>query len=504
MFTMFHGFHLVEEYHKWKKENRKEKNPLPVKAIKLLIAVAIPLFLWLAPSSLYGLPDINAVEHRVLAIFVFAALMWLFDAVPAWTTSLVVVVLLLFCATNSALWFFQTDHSGEKYSNLINNVDILHCFADPTIMLFIGGFIIAIAATKSGLDVKLAKVMLAPFGTKSENVLLGFILVTALFSMFISNTATAAMMLTFLAPVLSALPADGKGKIGLALAIPTGANIGGMGTPIGTPPNAIALKFLNDPDGMNLGIGFGKWMMAMVPVTMILLFIAWLVLKKLFPFKQKEIHLKIESEHQSTLKDKIVYLTFFVTILLWLTDSITGVNANVVAMLPVGVLCMAGIITRRDLEQLSWSILWMIAGAFALGVAMKESGLANHLIEAVPFASWPALAVIIGSGLLCYLMANFISHTATAALFVPILAIAGSTMTEQLVPYGGVSTLLIGVAICSSVAMVLPISTPPNALADATGFIKQKYMVTTGLIMGFFGLVLGYLVLIFCGVNGIF
>ena len=504
MFTIFHGFHLVEEYHQWKKENRKGRNPVPVKAIKLLIAIAVPLFLWLAPSSLYGLPGINAVEHRVLAIFVFAALMWLFDAVPAWTTSLVVVVLLLFCTTNSALWFFQTDHASEKYGTLIIGVGILHCFADPTIMLFIGGFIIAIAATKSGLDVKLAKVMLAPFGTKSENVLLGFILVTALFSMFISNTATAAMMLTFLAPVLSALPADGKGKIGLALAIPIGANIGGMGTPIGTPPNAIALKFLNDPDGMNMGMGFGKWMMVMVPVTLILLFIAWFVLKKIFPFKQKEIHLKIESEHQSTLKDKIVYITFFVTILLWLTDSITGVNANVVAMLPVGVLCMAGIITKRDLEQLSWSILWMIAGAFALGVAMKESGLANHLIEAVPFASWSPLAVIIGSGLLCYLMANFISHTATAALFVPILAIAGSTMTAQLVPYGGVSTLLIGVAICSSVAMVLPISTPPNALADATGFIKQKYMVTTGLIMGFFGLVLGYLVLIFCGVNGIF
>ena len=277
-----------------------------------------------------------------------------------------------------------------------------------------------------------------------------------------------------------------------------------MGTPIGTPPNAIALKFLNDPDGMNLGIGFGKWMMVMVPVTLILLFVAWFVLKKLFPFKQKEIHLQIESEHQSTIKDKIVYLTFFVTILLWLTDSVTGVNANVVAMLPVGVLCMSGIITKRDLEQLSWSILWMIAGAFALGVAMKESGLAGHLIEAGPFASWSPLAVIIGSGLLCYLMANFISHTATAALFVPILAIAGSTMTEQLIPYGGVPTLLIGVAVCSSVAMILPISTPPNALADATGFIKQKYMVTTGLIMGLCGLLLGYVVLIFCGVYGIF
>ncbi|MCM1451202.1 MAG: SLC13 family permease [Clostridium sp.] len=504
MFTIFHGFHLVEEYHQWKKNHRSNKNPLGVKAVKLFFAIVIPLFFWIAPSAVYGLPGLTPVEHRVLAIFAFAALMWLFDAVPAWTTSLVVVVLLLFCTSNSALWFFQTGADGEKMANLVNNTAILHCFADPTIMLFIGGFIIAIAATKSGLDVKLAKVMLTPFGTKSENVLLGFLLVTALFSMFISNTATAAMMLTFLAPVLSALPADGKGKIGLALAIPVGANIGGMGTPIGTPPNAIALKFLNDPEGMNMGIGFGQWMMVMVPLTIVLLLIAFMVLKRLFPFKQKTIHLQIESNHTPHWKDKVVYVTFAVTVLLWLTDSITGVNANVVAMLPVGVLCIAGVITKRDLEQLSWSILWMIAGAFALGVGMQQSGLATHLIEAVPFDQWSPLAVLIGSGLLCYLMANFISHTATAALFIPILAIAGGSMTEQLAPFGGVSTLLIGVAICSSVAMVLPISTPPNALADATGFIKQKDMVKTGLIMGCVGLILGYLVLIFCGVKGIF
>ncbi|MDE5934920.1 MAG: anion permease, partial [Muribaculaceae bacterium] len=315
MFTNFHGFHLVEDYHKWKKSHRSSRNPIGLKSLKLFIAIVIPLFLWVAPSELYGLAGLNPVEHRVLAIFVFAALMWLFDAVPAWTTSLVVVVLLLFCVSNSALWVVQTESAGEKFGNLVNRTDLVHCFADPTIMLFIGGFIIAIAATKSGLDVKLAKVMLAPFGTRSENVLLGFILVTALFSMFISNTATAAMMLTFLAPVLSALPADGKGKIGLALAIPIGANIGGMGTPIGTPPNAIALKFLNDPNGMDMAIGFGQWMMVMVPLTLVLLFIAWFVLKRLFPFKQKNITLKIESVHAADKKDIIVYITFAVTVL---------------------------------------------------------------------------------------------------------------------------------------------------------------------------------------------
>ncbi len=504
MFTNFHGFHLVESYHKWKKEHRNSKNPIGLKVLKLFFAIAIPLFLWIAPSELYGLPGLNPVEHRVIAIFAFAALMWLFDAVPAWTTSLVVVVLLLFCTSDSALWFFQTDAAGEKFANLVNNTAILHCFADPTIMLFIGGFIIAIAATKSGLDMKLAKVMLKPFGTKSENVLLGFLLVTAIFSMFISNTATAAMMLTFLAPVLKALPADGKGKIGLALAIPIGANIGGIGTPIGTPPNAIALKFLNDPTGMNLGIGFGQWMMVMVPFTLVLLFIAWIVLRRLFPFKQKQIVLQIESHHTSSpVRDVIVYITFAITVALWLTDAITGVNANVVAMLPVGVLCIAGVITKRDLEQISWSILWMIAGAFALGVAMRQSGLAEQMIAAIPFGQWSPIVVIIGSGLLCYLMANFISHTATAALFVPILAIAGTSMADSLASLGGVATLLIGVAICSSLAMVLPISTPPNALADATGFIQQKHMVKTGLIIGFIGLILGYLVLIISGSYGL-
>ncbi len=505
MFTIFHGFHLVEAYHEWKKEHRSNKNPMGLKVLKLVIAVAVALFLWIAPSEFYGLPGLNAVQHRVLSIFAFAALMWLFDSVPAWTTSLLVVVLLLFCTSDSALWFFQTDYAtGTKFENLVSNTALLHCFADPTIMLFIGGFIVAIAATKSGLDVKLAKVMLAPFGTKSETVLLGFLLVTAVFSMFISNTATAAMMLTFLSPVLKALPADGKGKIGLALAIPVGANIGGIGTPIGTPPNAIALKFLNDPAGMDLGIGFGQWMMVMVPFTLVMLFIAWIVLKKLFPFKQKTIHLEIESHHEGSWKDVLVYVTFIFTVGLWLTDSVTGVNANVVAMLPLGVLCMAGVITKRDIEQISWSILWMIAGAFAVGVAMRQSGLAECMIAAIPFNEWSPLLVIIGSGLLCYLMANFISHTATAALFVPILAIAGTSMSENLAAFGGVSTLLIGVAICSSLAMVLPISTPPNALADATGFIKQKYMVTTGLILGLIGLLLGYLVLIFCGINGVF
>ena len=182
-----------------------------------------------------------------------------------------------------------------------------------------------------------------------------------------------------------------------------------------------------------------------------------------------------------------------------MSDKFTGVNSNVVAMLPIGVFCLAGVITKRDLEEINWSVLWMVAGGFALGVALQESGLGKLLVSSIPFETWSPVVVILASGLICYAMANFISHTATAALLVPILGIAGEAMSSQLAPLGGVTTLLVGVAIGSSLAMVLPISTPPNALAHATGFIQVKDMQKVGIIMGIAGLILGYTALIILG-----
>ena len=502
MFKSFHGSQKMLELQRQKFQRLMSKELLAPRLLKIFIATITMIVLWAMPTSAFGIEGLTLVEQRVIAIFAFATLMWVFNAIPAWTTSTFVVVLLLFTTSDSSLWFFREGMPVEELGKLTSYKSLMACFADPIIMLFIGGFIIAIAATKTGLDVKLAKVMLKPFGTQSKYVLLGFITVTAVFSMFLSNTATAAMMLTFLAPVLKALPADGKGKIGLALAIPVAANIGGMGTPIGTPPNAIALKYLNDPEGMNMNIGFGEWMAFMIPFTLVLVFISWVVLLKLFPFKQKTIELKIEGEAKKDWRSITVYIIFAITVLLWVLDKYTGVNSNVVAMLPVGVFCIIGVITRRDLEEISWGVLWMVAGGFALGVALNQTGLATHLISAIPFESWPAVIVIIGSGLICYAMANFISHTATANLLVPILAVAGASMAGALAPLGGVSTLLIGVAIASSVGMILPISTPPNAMAHATGLIEQKDMVKVGIIMGIISLVLGYTMLIFLGSNG--
>ena len=502
MFKSFLGYQLVEKYQNRKKDPKYKKS-VSSTLIRLAVPIIVSLAILLMPVSAFGIEGLTIIEKRVIAVFVFATLMWILEGVSAWVTSTMVIVLLLFTCSDSALWLFREGYEAEQLGTLIKYNSLLNCYADPIIMLFLGGFILAIAATKTGMDGALARILLKPFGTNSNFVLLGFIVVTGLFSMFLSNTATAAMMLTFLAPVLKALPADGKGKIALAMAIPVAANVGGLGTPIGTPPNAIALKYLNDPAGLNLNMGFGEWMMFMLPFTIVVLFLGWLLLMKLFPFKQKRIELKIEGEAKKDWRSIVVYITFALTVLLWVTDKYTGVNSNVVAMLPIGVFCAIGVIGRRDLEEINWSVLWMVAGGFALGVALNETGLAKHLISSIPFDTWPVMAVLIGGGLLCYAMSNFISNTASAALLVPILGTVGTAMGGQLEPFGGVAVMLIGVAIGSSMAMILPISTPPNALAHSTGFIQQKDMMKVGIWVGIIGIVLGYLMLILLGSNGL-
>ena len=289
MFKSFHGYNLLAKHQDDKKQRKAAVNKTTSKALKIIAVTLISLIVWCMPSDALGIPDLTLTEQRTIAIFLFASLMWLTEAIPSWATSTLVIVILLYTCSDSSLFCFIDGVDEAQLGALIPYKKLMSCFADPIIMLFIGGFILAIAATKVGLDVKMARMMLAPFGTKSENVLLGFLLVTGIFSMFLSNTATAAMMLTFLAPVLKQLPPEGKGRVGLALAIPIGANIGGIGTPIGTPPNAIALKALKESLGMD--IGFGQWMMFMFPLAIVLLIIGWFLLKTMFPFSQKNVEL---------------------------------------------------------------------------------------------------------------------------------------------------------------------------------------------------------------------
>ena len=468
------------------------------KALMFAITVLLTALVWNLPIDSFGIEGLTVVQQRVIAIFVMAVMLWLTEAIPAWATSVVIIFVLLFGVSDSAFNIMQ-DSEGE-YGNLLEYQGIMACFADPTIILFLGGFVMAIAATKSGLDVLMAKTLIAPFGKKSENVLLGFMLITGIFSMFISNTATAAMMLTFLTPVFKALPANGKGRIALTMAIPIGANLGGMGTPIGTPPNAFAYKVLTAPDGLNLDIGFGDWMMIMCPMVLIMLVLAWFIIRKMFPFSQKTIELQIKVDIQFNWRTIVVAATFILTIMLWVFGKkYFGINANTVAMLPIAVFAFTGVLTADDLKEIDWAVIWMVAGGFALGLAMNGTGLAENAVKSIPFDTFNPIVIMIVSGLVCFALSNFISNTATAALLIPILTVVCAGMGSSLESIGGTSTIIIGVAVAASCAMSLPISTPPNAIAYSTGLIQQTDMVKAGLTIGLISMILGYGVLItFC------
>ncbi len=467
------------------------------------LTAIVVLFLWFMPIEWFGIEGLTVIQQRTIAIFAYAALMWMFEIIPAWATSVTTIVFLLFAVSNKGFVTQMTDINPETGEKLVyflegtpaNFKELMAAFADPIIMLFLGGFVLAIAASKVGLDIFLAKIMLKPFGTNPKWVLLGFLTIISVMSMFMSNTATAAMMLAFLAPVLRTLPVDGGGRVSLAMAIPIAANIGGLGTPIGTPPNAIAIGQLAS---MDVNIGFGAWMIRFVPVVVIMIIFAWLFLMWMFPFKAKNVKIVIEHDesHKIDWQFWVVTFTFLLTILLWMTGELTHLNSNMIALIPFGVFALLGIFKRDDFAKIDWHVLWMVAGGFALGTALNKTGLASVMVEAIPFSSWSALAVLISAGLLGWILSNFIANSSAANLLVPILAVVGTAMTEQLGAFGGVTTLLVCVAASTSFAMLFPISTPPNAIACSTGLIQTKDMMKVGLVVGLVGIALSYAVLL--------
>lgn len=558
--------------------------------IKLLVVLLISGSMLFMPFEEWGLP-VNPIQTRVIALFVFAALMWILEVIPIWTTSVLVITLALLGTSNTSLNFLKVDKfdgkavaaivadaygpgadaavvkateasvaeslkkatnltpdvvrstintailkpvvsgkadaaqatalkeaAGRLYdgeisdriskldlTNLTQQKSIFATFADPIIILFLGGFFLADAATKFRLDINLARVLLKPFGTNPKYVLLGLMSVTALFSMFMSNTATAAMMLALLTPVLALFKPEDRGRAAFALCIPIGANVGGIGTPIGTPPNAIALKFMQE-NGWN--VTFGDWMMFGIPFVVIMLLIGWVILIKMFPIDQKTLDLakEMKGKFMTTPKAWVVYITFIVTILLWVVPKqYHGLDANSVAIIPIAVFSVTGVITKKDLKAMSWDVLWLVAGGFALGVALGETKLANDLINSIPFAEWDSLALIVGSSLICLFMATFMSHTATAALLMPIMAsVAAGMVAGGAMDAPGAIGLLVTIAFASSLGMALPISTPPNAMAYATGHVEQKGMAISGTILCLIGLALSIGLMYLLGAVGFF
>jgi sodium-dependent dicarboxylate transporter 2/3/5 len=242
----------------------------------------------------------------------------------------------------------------------------------------------------------------------------------------------------------------------------------------------------------------------MTPLVIVILIISWLLLSIFYPFTSKEINIRIIGGAKKGWRTSVIYGTLAVTILLWMFENLTGINSYVVALIPIGVFAITRIIKSSDLKDIDWACLWMVAGGFALGDGMKKTGLAQTMVDAIPFDSWPVLAVVLGGGVICWLLSQFISNSAATALMVPLMVAVGSGMQEALGDYGGVGTLLVGVAMAASFAMSLPISTPPNAIAYSTGLIKTKQMFITGMTIGIISLIIGYVLIISVGKTGYF
>ncbi len=355
--------------------------------------------------------------------------------------------------------------------------------ADPIIILFMGGCLLADAAVKYRLDRSLTRVFLKPLGTKPSFVVLGLMGATGILSAFMSNTATTAMMMTVILPIVARLSDEDPLRTAVVLSIPVGANIGGIATPIGTPPNAIALSALTQ---QGLGIPFATWVVMALPIVILTMAFAWFLLLRLYPAQTKALDLDLKGKFDRSPKAIGLYIVFGATAALWFTEKQHGISSTIVAFLPVVALPMLGIVGKKEIRGLPWEVFWLMAGGISLGIAIKTTGLAAWMVGSVQWATLGAFAITAGMVVCSYAMANFLSHTVTVTLLAPIAVSVGAVASEA--TGFDLAPALVAVAVASSYGMALPISTPPNAIAMGSGMLQNRDLMKTGAIIGVVGL----------------
>lgn len=433
--------------------------------VKHLVMVAFALVLGVI--TYYMMPrEMEEPARRMASIFSVVLVLWITEAIPLFATSLLVIAL-------QAFWiaipeFPDLPEFTLEYGSVFN------AFSNPIIFLFLGGFILARAVQQEKIDIQMASWLLKAFGTRPWAVLAGIMVITAIFSMWMSNTATAAMMIVMVQPFLRQIGERDSFRKALILAVPFAANIGGVGTPIGTPPNAIAVAILAEH---GIHIAFLTWMAFAIPLVIGSLLVMWFTLLTLFRPKTDRFDIKISSDFRLTKKSLIVYLTFFVTVFMWLTSQWHGVPTAVVAVIPAAVLTLTNVITRKDFDTLEWNILMLMAGGIALGSGIMATGLDNWIVELMPKEGVGFFALAAMLSVVAVLMSTVISNTVATNILLPIgMAMAIGIGAEGV----KLEVLAIMIAVMASYAMALPISTPPNAIAYGSGQIRSKDMLFVG------------------------
>ncbi|TGK17299.1 DASS family sodium-coupled anion symporter [Leptospira fluminis] len=456
------------------------------KSVKLLVSLilsSLPVFAaaqgWL-PFPVGGM----------FFVFLLAACFWIFEVIPGHATSLLVILSEILLFSNPGKWEILQTFSRPGQKSPPPSV-FLASIADSAVILFLGSFALAKACVKVGVDRWLANRVLPRFGDSPKYVLMGLMLVTAGISLWMSNTATTSLMIALVFPLLQILPKEENFRKAILIGIPFAANLGGIGTPIGSPPNIIAFASLKN-QGYGAEISFGTWMLVAIPLLLLLLFFAWFWIVRAFPASSGlRLTLQFGETERSDSKRNLRFVlgTFFLTVVLWFSESFHGIPAGVVAILPLLVFTAAGILDSGDIRSLEWDVLILVAGGIALGTGIEKSGAGEWFgtligSQAGPNESFWVLGIFFSVGLF---LSTFLSNTATANLLVPLALPVAALLLPGNEAYA--IQLVLGSALGASLAMSLPVSTPPNAVAYAVGGFEIKDMAKIGIRIGVLGLV---------------
>lgn len=453
------------------KASRKQESSL---SLTKRVGLAVGILAFLFPLFV-DIPNLEEPGERMMAIFLLAIVFWITEPIPLVATAVLVIFLEVLMVSTGAI--VEAGGSVEA----LPAADFFAALANPVIILFLGGFMIAEGAEKYRLDRNIASVLLKPFAGSIRMTVLGLMIITALLSMFMSNTATTATMFAVILPILANV--DGtKATAGLALAIPLSANVGGIGTPVGTPPNAIAVGALTE---RGYQVSFVDWMIMAVPLMLVILFASWLLLCVLFLPKEGKMEVDLGKNWDKSRNAKLFYTVTAITILLWMTEPFHGVSSNIVGFFPVVAMLCLKVMEGSDIKKLDWPVLWLVSGGIALGTGVGATGLDIWLVDSVPWDSFSITMLLFVFAFISLGIANVISHSAAANLLVP-LAVSLAVSLDN----ANVVVLAVVVALACSLGMSLPISTPPNAIAYSTGVVSVKNMAIVGVIVGIVGTLL--------------
>lgn len=441
----------------------------------------------------------HAQLYKVLGLALWMVSWWITEAVPIPISAILPIILL------APLGISSIAEASAPY-------------ASPIIFLFMGGFLIALGLEKHNLHLRISLNLIRLTGSSGNGIILGFMLATALLSMWISNTATAVMMLPIATSITSLLldkDADQLSKnekqfaLGLMLSIAYAANVGGTITLIGTPPNVVMAGYLSQI--LNYEMGFSNWLMIGAPVGLILLVIIYfLITKLLFPNNIKAVtgskelvRTELKKLGPISREEKLVLAVFSITAIGWvfksqinwlagfdlLSDAMTAmIGGALMFAIPRNLSDFHPLMEWKDTEKLPWGILLLFGGGMSLAKAMEKVGIIQVMGDFVSgLGELNPLAIVLISTTLVLFLTELMSNVALVTIFIPvIIGVANGLDVDPLL-------LVIPTTIASSCAFMMPISTPPNAIVFSSGRIKMSEMMRAGVILN----IIAILVLVF-------